>query len=120
MQPSVAPVAFVDEAERCIFQLPLAGGAYKEDNKVVYCLLKSFLVNMAGWTWIEGFDMAEDGRGAFLAWTDHYNGQGELSKHTASAKAKIANLFYRNEGSLSFERVLEILTKAFSFGQGSR
>jgi hypothetical protein len=70
---------------------------------------------MAGWTWIEGFGMAEDGRGAFLAWTDYYNGQGELSKHTASAKAKIANLFYRNEGSLSFERVLEILTRHFQF-----
>jgi hypothetical protein len=37
-------------------------------------------VNRAGWTWIEGFDMAEDECGAFLAWMDHYNGQGELSK----------------------------------------
>jgi hypothetical protein len=45
---------------------------------------------------------------------DHYNGQGKLSKCAASAKVKIANLFYRNEGSLLFERVSEILTKAFS------
>ena len=45
---------------------------------------------------------------------DHYNGQGELSKCMASAKVKIANLFYMNKGSLSFERVSEILTKAFS------
>jgi hypothetical protein len=57
---SVAPVAFVNKAKRHMFQLPLSDGAYEEDNKVVYHLLKSFLVNTAGWTWIEGFDMAED------------------------------------------------------------
>ncbi len=34
---------------------------------------------------------------------------GELSKHMALVKVKIEKLFYRNEGSLSFERVMEIL-----------
>ncbi len=29
-------------------------------------------------------------------------------------KARIENLFYKNEGSLSFEKVMEILTKSFS------
>jgi hypothetical protein len=24
--------------------------------------------------------MAEDGRAAYMAWTEHYNGEGELSK----------------------------------------
>jgi hypothetical protein len=56
----------------------------------------------------------ENGRGAFLAWTSHYNGQGELSKHTAMAKARIKSLFYKNEHSLSFEKVMEILSKSFS------
>jgi hypothetical protein len=42
----------------------------------------------SGWTWIEPYDTMENGRGAFLAWTSHYNGQGELSKHTAMAKGK--------------------------------
>jgi (p)ppGpp synthase/HD superfamily hydrolase len=54
------------------------------------------------------------GRGAFLAWVNHYNGQGELSTHTAMAKAKIKSLFYKNEHSLSFEKVMEILSKLFS------
>jgi len=114
VRASVVPAAFTDEAERRMFQLPLTGNTFVEDNKVVYRLLKSFLVNTPGWTWIEGFDATENGRGAFQAWSDHYNGQGELSKRTALAKAKIDKLFYRNEGSLSFERVMEILTKAFS------
>jgi hypothetical protein len=84
------------------------------DNKSVYHLLKSFLVNTSGWTWIEPYDTMENGCGAFLAWTSHYNGQGELSKHTAMAKARIKSLFYKNEHSLSFEKVMEILSKSFS------
>jgi hypothetical protein len=62
-------------------------------------------VNTASWTWIEGFNATENIGGAFQAWSDHYNGQGELSKHTALVKVK---------GSLSFEKVMEILTKVFS------
>jgi hypothetical protein len=97
-----------------MYQLPLTGKAYSMDNKSVYHLLKSFLINMSGWTWIELYDTMENGRRAFLAWTSHYNGQGELSKHTATAKARVKSLFYKNECSLSFEKVMEILSKSFS------
>jgi chromosome segregation and condensation protein ScpB len=37
-----------------------------------------------------------------------------LSKHTAMAKAKVKSLFYKNKRSLSFEKVMEILSKSFS------
>jgi hypothetical protein len=43
-------------------------------------LLKSFLMNTAGWTWLTSFHVTENGHGAFLAWLDYYNGQGELLK----------------------------------------
>jgi hypothetical protein len=56
----------------------------------------------------------ENGHRGFLAWTSHYNGQGELSKRTATAKARVKSLFYKNERSLSFEKVMEILSKSFS------
>jgi hypothetical protein len=105
----VIPAEFVDDAEWRVYQLPLPGEAYSMDNKSVYCLLKSFLINTSGLTWIEPYDTMENGRGAFLAWTSHYNGQGELSKHTAMAKARVKSLFYKNECSLSFEKVMEIL-----------
>jgi hypothetical protein len=84
------------------------------DSKSVYHLLKSFLINTSGWTWIEPYDTMENGHRAFLAWTSHHNGQGELSKRTAMAKARIKSLFYKNECSLSFEKVMEILSKSFS------
>jgi hypothetical protein len=111
---AVVPAVFADDAKRRMYQLPLTGGAFEEDNKQTFRLLKSYLINMPGWTWIESFNATENGRGAFLAWATHYNGQGELSKHMAMAKAKIKNLFYKNERSLKFEKVMEILSKLFS------
>jgi hypothetical protein len=68
--------------------VPLTGKAYSTDNKSVYRLLKSFLINTSGWTWIEPYDTMENGHGAFLAWMSHFNGQGELSKCTAMAKGQ--------------------------------
>jgi hypothetical protein len=47
----VIPVVFVDDAKKCMYQLPLTGKAYNMDNKSVYHLLKSFLINTSGWTW---------------------------------------------------------------------
>jgi hypothetical protein len=114
MHDVIIPTEFVDDAKWRMYQLPLTSEAYSMDNKSVYHLLKSFLVNTSGWTWIEPYDTMENGHGAFLAWTSHYNGQGELSKHMAMAKARIKSHFYKNERSLSFEKVMEILSKSFS------
>ena len=36
-----------------------------------------------------------------------------MSKHTALAKACIDSLHYKNERSMSFEKYMEFLTKAF-------
>jgi hypothetical protein len=56
--------------------------------------------------------MVENGRNAYLAWISHsYNGEGELCKRTALAKAKLENLHYKSEQSMSFERCTEIMTK---------
>ncbi len=57
----VIPVVFVDDAKRCMYQLPLTGKAYNMDNKSVYHLLKSFLINTSGWTWIESYNVTENG-----------------------------------------------------------
>jgi hypothetical protein len=50
MHDVVIPAEFVDDAEWRMYQLPLTGKAYSTDNK--------------------------SGCRAFLAWTNHYNGQG--------------------------------------------
>ena len=51
---------------RRMFQMPLDGPGFEDDNRHVYRLLKTFLVDTPGWAWIVSFDAVEDGRGSFL------------------------------------------------------
>jgi hypothetical protein len=111
--PATPPAVYSSEEEQRMYQFPLAGPGFQMDNMAVYRKLKAFLVDSPGWVWIEPHDMAENGRAAFLAWTAHYDGEGELSKRTALAKAKLKTVHYKSEQSMSFERCTEILSKCF-------
>ena len=97
-----------------MFQMQLNGATFDEDNRAVYLKLKSFLIDTAGWAWIEPYDATKDGRNAYLEWSDHYNGPGELSERTALAKSRLASLHYKNERSMTFERYIELLAKCFN------
>ena len=110
----VVPAAFVDATEERLYQLQLAGAAFETDNRTVFRLLKEYLNNTAGWAWIEAFNDTEDGRDAFWAWADHYNGAGELSKRTELAKASIKTLHYKSETAMPFETFSEKLTRAMA------
>lgn len=114
MQADHALAEFVDEAEEWMYQLPLVSHRFEEDNCNVFQKLQAFLIDMAGWAWIEPFNTTEDGRGAFWAWSNHYNGQGELSKWMSLTKACIESLHYKNKQSMSFEKYVEYLMKAFT------
>ena len=84
------------------------------DNQAIYHKLKAFLIDSPGWAWIEPHNSAENGRAAYKAWMAHYNGEGELSKQTAITKAKLNQLHYKNEWTMSFEKVMEIMMKCFN------
>jgi hypothetical protein len=114
VRPETVPATFVTSEEQRMYQFPLTGRSFELDNQMVYRKLKAFLIDSPGWAWIEPHDTAENGRAAYLAWTAHYNGEGELSKRTAIAKSKLEQLHYRNERSMSFEKCTEIMTKCFN------
>ncbi len=114
VRPDTLPDEYETNEQHRMFGIPLTGNAFELDNHTVYRELKAFLINSPGWAWIESYDKTENGRAAFKAWTDHYNGEGELSKRTAIAKAKLEQIHYKNERILSFEKVSEILTKCFN------
>ena len=80
VHPEMAPETFATTEERQMYQFPLTGNSFELDNQAVYRKLKAFLIDSPGWAWIEPHNTAEDGRAAYKAWTDHYNGEGELSK----------------------------------------
>jgi hypothetical protein len=113
IRPEQAPDEFETEQQRRMFQIPLNGVAYDQDNATVYRDLKAFNNGTSGETWITDFEATEDGRGAWLAWTNHYNGQGELSKRTQLAKTRLGNLHYKNERSMSFEHYTSQMQKYF-------
>ena len=68
------PVIFTDDFEERMLQMPLTGQEYNLDNRTLYVKLKAFIVGSAGYVWIELYDHAANGRTAFQAWVDHYNG----------------------------------------------
>jgi len=103
VRDETAPANLETEEMRCMYQIQLAGEGYEKDNCAVYHKLKEFLVNTPGYAWIEEFNATKNGRAAFCAWTDHYNGPGELDKCIKLAKAELKNLYYRNEKYLPFE-----------------
>ena len=110
----IPPAVFVDEREERMFQMAMTGPGFEDDNRAVFRLLKGYLIGSAGWAWIEPMNSREDGRAAFWAWSNHYNGQGELSKRTSLAKSRVETLHYKNEQSISFEKYTELLTKCFT------
>ena len=83
---------FIDMVEERMFQLCSVRPRFDEDNRVVFRKLKAFLIDTAGWAWIELFNALEDGRSAFWAWSDHYNGHGKMSKCTGLTKVRIDSL----------------------------
>ena len=83
------PATFATMDQERMFQIPLTGQEYDVDNATVYRKLKAFLIDGPGWAWIEPYDSTENGRVAFIAWCDHYNGQGELSKQLSLAKSRL-------------------------------
>jgi hypothetical protein len=104
---------FFDEDETRRYQMPLTGENFKRDNKLVFRILKSACVKSDAWTWIQKYDRAADGRGAWLALVDHYDGTGELNKRVEHAKAEIARLHYKDEKVFPFEKYVTKLKENF-------
>jgi hypothetical protein len=103
VRPEVTPAEFTTMEEEGMYQFLLTGGSFELDDQTIYRKLKAFLIDSPGWTWIKPHDMMEDGRATYMAWTEHYNGKGELRKRTSLAKSKLESLHYKNERSMSFE-----------------
>jgi hypothetical protein len=76
-------------------------------------MLKLYLINTDGWTWISGFDAMENGHGAYLAWAGHYNGEGEFNKRMELVEQQVQCLRYKNKRAFSLEKYSATLSKAF-------
>ena len=57
-------------------------------------MLKAACIKSNAWTWIQDCDRTANGRKAWLALVEHYNGSGKLNKRVERTKEEIARLHY--------------------------
>jgi hypothetical protein len=96
-----------------LYNFPLTGAYFDEDNRTVYRMLADLMVGTDGYTWIEAYDRSQDGRAAWLSLIDHYNGGGQQEKAIARAEAVIKTTHYKNEAVFPFETFASRLLGAY-------
>jgi len=112
-EPPLIPLATMTQRTRDQYDFPLEGRDFNKDNHNVYRLLSDLVSGTPGFTWIQPFDEAQDGRSAWQALYSHYEGGGQQEKRTSSATATIRALHYKNESVFSFEEFSRGLLEAF-------
>ena len=81
LRPNV-PLGHVlpNQRTRDLYNYPLAGRNYTEDNHAVYRLLADLVAGTQGMSWIEAFQTSQHGRAVWIALTHHYEGGGQKEK----------------------------------------
>jgi len=59
-----------------LYTIALEGPLYQSDNRNVWNLLKTQLLETDGYTWIKKHERTSDGRAAWLSLVEHYDGPG--------------------------------------------
>jgi hypothetical protein len=84
-----------------------------------YRLLSDLVNGTSGYTWISIYDRAQNGRAAWLAMVEHYEGGGQREKRMSAAVATIKALHYKNESVFSFEDFSRKMIQAYRDLEGT-
>jgi hypothetical protein len=99
---------FANEEEQAIALAPLMGPAFQRDNTKVYSIIKQLVLQGPGRSYIMPFDNAADGRRAWLALINHFEGGGFGNRNVEDAYHTLEHLFYKGERkSFNFEKFVE-------------
>jgi hypothetical protein len=85
-----------------VYEAPLLGLAYTEDNRKVYGVIKQSVADAQNWDWIKGLNRAQDERGAMTLLQTHFDGPGEVEKRIAHARNAMEGLHYTKESVFPF------------------
>ena len=109
------PIGYVhaNDRERELYQYPLTGPRFRDDNMMVYRMLYDLVTGTEGESWITEFNRAQNGRAAWLQMKNHYEGGGHERRKITEAEAVISMLHYKNESVFSFESFSTKLIDAF-------
>ncbi len=92
--------------------VPLRGPYFEEDNRAVFDALKSRLLSGPAWTWIQDHDARRDGRAAWKALYDHFEGVGGQIRMKTAAYASIKRAEYKGAKNFDFDMYKRIHTQA--------
>jgi hypothetical protein len=107
--PGDLAAAYPSEHARLIATTPHAGLEFETDNGRVFDHLKSWTLNGPAWTWIRSFNTSRNGRAAWQALLDHYEGDAQKDWVKDAAYALIAQAFYFGDRKrFSFETYITI------------
>jgi len=104
----------VNDYERLMYQLPLHGIAFEQDNETVFSFIQLAVVHTQAETWIFDHVPGRNGRGAMQALRNHYEGDAELDVQASKAQHVLDTLVYTNERHMTFEAMITKLNKAYN------
>jgi hypothetical protein len=107
--PIPAPgTIFQTDAEQAVAIAPLIGDQYNRDNAKVYGILKQLCLEGPGRSYILDFDRAKNGRGAWLAMFNHFEGDSYHNRAKLEAYATLDTIHYDGgKKGFTFEKFVE-------------
>ena len=72
-------------------------GPTKRDKQKVFKILIQLLSGTPAWMWISSHEKAKNGKRAFEALQNHYDGPGQVEKRLAYAYGILTNTYYKSE-----------------------
>ena len=118
-EPPPTVPANMNQRERALYQFPLNSRHFIDDNNTVYRLLCDLLIGTPSYVWVEQYDRSQNGRDAWMALVEHYEGGGQRKKRKSSALATLRSLHYKNESVFSFEDFSRKLVRAYRDLEGT-
>ena len=120
VRPEPGPdVATRNERETELYNRPLTGKEFRADNQRVFQLLFDLVHGTEGYTWISRYTRSQNGRGAWIALKDHYDGGAEERRKISHAQMVVDNIFYKNESGMKFEEFSTKLLEAYRDLEGT-
>ena len=112
-EPCTIPIDEMQPIDEITYNAPHEGRAYEVDNKEVHRLIEELTNGTDASDWIKSFRRSRNGKGAWNALCEHYDGPAEGDKRITIARSNIQQAFYKNEQIFSFEKYSTRLKRAF-------
>jgi len=99
---------YANETELAIAMAPLTGESFTRDNVKVYGIIKQLVLEGPGRSYILPFDNASNGRAAWMALIDHFEGDGFRNRNVEDAYRVLEGLHYEGERKgFNFEKFIQ-------------